>query len=179
MNSPHSIELSPTEASERIHQDLQEARLAFRTASLESALDRYIGALGLALQLGPAATEWVLAEVMDAAREMARQNDANGLSALGPGLLDLTDQVQGAGALPPTEVMKAWAMFASGLGVLFGQLGLVLAIAPERRTSMLANAFTQANLLDSATGNLFGLVDWLSTLSAGLHDDEPGRGYPP
>ena len=173
MTSPRVVELSATEASELAQQELQEARHAFYTADLESALDRYIGALGLALQLGPAATEKILGGVMDAARAMAQKHDANALSALGPALLGLTSQVQEVGALPP--VMEAWAMIASGLGTLFGQVGIALAIAPEHRPGMLANAAMRASLLDNATGNLFGLADWLEKLSADLHDGEHGR----
>jgi len=77
VTSPQTIELSPAEASELIQHELQEAHHAFHTADLESALDRFVSALGLALQLGPAVIERVLTEVMAAAREMARQQNAN------------------------------------------------------------------------------------------------------
>jgi len=175
---PRKIELSAIEASELIQQELQEASHAFHTADLESALDRYIGALGLALQLGPAATERVLAGVMDAAREMAQEHNAYALSALGPALSGLANQVREEGALPPNAVMEAWAMVAFGLGTLLGQLGIVLAIAPQHRPGMLASAATRARLLDNTTGNRFRLAEWLKELSADLHGDEPGRSHP-
>ena len=175
MTSPQTIELSPTQASELIQHELQEAHHAFHTEDLESALDRFVKALGLALQLGPAATERALAEVMAAAREMARQQNANALSALGPALVGLTNQVRKEAALPPTSVMEAWAAVASGLGTIFGQLGLALTMAPDHRSGMMTNTHTRAILLDDATGNLFGLADWINQVAANLQDDEPGR----
>ena len=175
MTSPQMIELSPTEASELIQHELQEAQHAFHREDLESALDRFVSALGLALQLGPAATERVLAEVMVAAREMARQQNADTLSALGPALVGLTNQVRKEAALPPTAVMDAWAAAASGLGTIFGQLGLALTMTPGHRSGMMTNTCTRAMLLDDATGNLFGLADWINQVAADLQDDEPAR----
>ena len=179
MTLPHAVELSATEASELIQQELREAHHAFHTADLESALDRYVGALGLALQLGPAATQRVLSEVMEAALEMARQHNADAVSALGPALLGLTNRVREAGALPPTAVMEAWAEVACGLGMLLGQIGLALAIAPQHRSDMITNASTRAKLLDDATGNLFGLALWFGEMAAHLREDEPGRSHLP
>ena len=175
MTSPQTIELSPTEATELIQHELQEADHAFHAEDLESALDWFVKALGLALQLGPDATEKVLAEVMAAAREMARQQNAGALSALGPALVGLTDQVRAETALPPTAVMEAWAAVASGLGAILGQLGLALTMAPDHRSGMMTNTHTRAILLDDATGNLFGLADWISLVAANLQDDEPGK----
>ena len=175
MTSPKTMELSPIEASELIQHELKEAHRAFHTGDLESALDRFVGVLGLALQLGPAATERALAEVMAAAREMARQQNANALSALGPALVGLTNQVRKEAALPPTAVMEAWAAVASGLGTIFGQLGLALTMAPDHRSAMMANTHTRSVLLDDATGNLFGLADWINQVADNLQDDEPSR----
>jgi hypothetical protein len=168
VTSPQTIDLSPTEASALIEHELQESRRALHSNDLESALNRFVRALGLALQLGPAATERVLAAVMVSAREMAGQHDTNALSALGPALVGLTSQVREAAVLPPTAVMEAWAAVASGLGTLIGQLGLALTIASEHRTGMMANARTQASILDDATRNLFALVDWIDQVAADL-----------
>ena len=175
MTSLQTIELSPAEASELIQQELQEAHHALHTADLKHALDRFVSALGLALQLGPAATERVLADVMAAAREMARQQNASALSALGPALVGLINQVRKETALPPTAVMEAWAAAASGLGTIFGQLGLALTIAPEHRSGMMTNSYARAMLLDDATGNLFGLTDWINQVAADLQGDQPAR----
>jgi len=172
---PQTIELSPIEASELIQHELQEAHHAFHTEDLESALDRFVKALGLALQLGPLATERALAEVVAAAREMARQQNANALSALGPALVGLTNQVHKEAALPPTEVMEAWAAVASGLGTIFGQLGLALTMAPDHRSGMMTYTHTRSILLDDATGNLFGLADWIDQVATSLQDDEHSR----
>lgn len=175
MTSPQTIELSPTEASELIQHELKKGHRAFHTGNLESALDRFVSALGLALQLGPAATQSVLAEMMIAAREMTRQRNAIALSTLGPALVGLTNQVREAGTLPPTTVMEAWATVASALGILFGQLGLVLTIAPGHSSGMMTNTLTRAILVDDATGNIFGLADWINQAATDLQDDEPAR----
>jgi hypothetical protein len=168
------IEMSPNEASELIRQDLREARHDFQTANLESALDRFVRALGLALQLGPAATERVLAAVMATAREMAKQRNANALSALGPSLVGLTTQVREEAALCPTAAMEAWSAVISGVGTLLGQLGLALTIAPDHRSAMMTHTHTHARILDDATGNRFGLADWIDQISADLQAEEPG-----
>lgn len=166
MTSPRIIELSAREASEQIRQALQQTHLALRSDDLEAALDELVGALGLALQFGPAATEMVLTEAMAAAREMARQRDTNALSALGPALVGLTHQVRAAGALPKTAVMDAWAEIVSGLGALLGELGLVLAITRNCRSDMLTNVSVRAALLDDATDGLFELGDWLDEIAS-------------
>ncbi len=161
MTSHRMIELSAPQASEQIWQALQRTHLALRSRNLEAALDELVSALGLALQLGPAATEMVLAEAVAAARELARRRDANALSALGPALVGLSLQVREAGVLPKTPVMEAWALVVSGLGALLGELGLILSIARDHRSGMMVNASVRAASLDDATGGLFGLGDWL------------------
>lgn len=175
MIPPETVELSATEASQRIWQELQQAQNALQSDDLETALDRFVRAMGLALQLGPAASERVLAETVAAARVMTRQQNANALSALGPTLVGLTNQVREAGALPDTAVMEAWAAVAIGLGKLYSQLGLALAIAPSRRSGMIADASTRALLLDDATGNLFGLTIWLNELALELEEERPSK----
>jgi hypothetical protein len=66
-------------------------------------------------------------------------------------------------------VMEAWAMIASNLGALVGQVGLVLSMPPAHREGMLKNARTHAVLLDDATGELFALTHWLDQLGADLN----------
>lgn len=179
MISPKMVELSAAEASEQIRQALQRANLAFQSRDVERTLDEFVGALGLALQLGPAPTERVLAEAVASAREMARQQDTDALSALGPALVGLSNQVHETGALPKTAVMEAWAAVASDLGTLFGQLGLALTIAADCRSNMMASASTRALLLDDATGYLFGLADLVDELGDDLQEDECARGQLP
>ncbi len=156
--------MSASQASEQIQRARQRTHLALRSGDLEAALDELVSALGLALQLGPAATEMVLAEAVAAAREMAQQRDANALSTLGPALVGLTHQVREAGVLPRTKVMEAWAVVVSGLGALFGELGLALGMARNARLGMMTNASVRAASLDDATGGLFELGDWLAEI---------------
>ncbi|NIV32411.1 MAG: hypothetical protein GWN58_24110 [Anaerolineae bacterium] len=176
MSSPQMVELFATEASTQIRQALQKARSALLSNDRETMLDSLVSALGLALQLGPAATERALAEVMAAARELARQRDADALSTLGPALVALIDQVREARALPSTAVMEAWAAVASGLGALFGELGLVLAIAPDSRLGMMTNAALRARFLDGVTDDRFEIAGWLDELAGDLLEDDPARG---
>ena len=164
MTSHQMIELSARQASEQIWQSLQRTHLALCSSNLEAALDELVSALGLALQLGPAATEMVLSEAVATARELVRQRDANALSALGPALVGLSHQVREAGVLPKTAVMDAWAVVVSGLGALLGELGLILSIARDHRSGMMANASIRAASLDNATGGLFELGDWLDEI---------------
>jgi hypothetical protein len=83
--------------------------------------------------------------------------------------------VRAASPLPRTAVMEAWAAVASGVGALFGELGLILAIAPNGRSGMMMNAATRARSLDDATGNCFELGDWLDEIVDDLLEDEPAR----
>ena len=179
MISPKAVEISAVEASGQIRQALQRAKLALDADDHETALDSLVSALGLALQLGPAATEQVLTETVTAARQMARQRDADALSALGPALVGLANQVRDTDTLPKTAVMEAWAGVASGLGMLFGQLGLALTIVPEHRSGMMTNASTRASLWDNATGNLFELASWLDEMRGDLQEEEPAGWRPP
>lgn len=141
--------------------DLEQATQALEAGDLTQALDSYVRALGLALQLGPAPTEQALAAVCQGARELTFRQDATGLSALGPAVVDLASQVRDKDALPRTKVMDAWAMITSDLGALIGQAGLVMALPVDRRPGMLASARRRAALLDEATEGLFGLTAWL------------------
>ena len=174
MPSPHRIDLTPAQATEHIQVELACAGQALALGTpgrdpldaqdLDTALDAYVRALGLALQLGPAPAEEVLQAVVHAAHQLNGRGDATALSALGPALVDLVAQVRTAGALPPTAVMEAWATVAADLGTLIGQVGLALALPAERRTGMLDNARTRASLLDDATQSLFALTAWLDRL---------------
>ncbi len=175
MIAPQIVELSAGEASEQIQQTLEQAHGALYSNDLDKALDGLTGALGLALQLGPAATERVLTEAVAAAREMASKRDAYALSALGPAVVGLANQVRQAGALPNGKVMEAWTEVTFGLGALFGEIGLVMAIAPSRRSGLITNAAIRAHSLDDATGNTFELANWLDKVADDLLEDEAAR----
>ena len=164
MTSPQSLHLTPADATALVQNQILEAHNAVERSDLESALDSLISALGLALQLGPAASERVLSEVVSVAQELARRDDAGALAALGPALVGLTRQVREAGALSPTSVMHAWAELTSDLGALIGQVGLALTLASSHQAGMMAKARMRAALLDDATGDLFALGTWLDRL---------------
>jgi hypothetical protein len=158
------VEATPTEAALIVHQELAEAAGALHAGHLDRALDGYIRALGLALQLGPAPAQEALTSILQAAHRLARQQDAKALSTLGPALIELVDQVGDADALPATPVMEAWSSVASDIGTLIGQVGLALTTPPHHRVGMLAAARSRATLLDTATNGLFDLTDWLDAL---------------
>ena len=164
MTSAQSLNLTPADATALIQNQLLEAQSALDRSELESALDSLVSGLGLALQLGPAASELVLSKVVAVARELARRDDASALAALGPALVGLTQHVREAGALPPTSVMHAWAEVASDLGALIGQVGLALTLGRSHRAGMMGKARMRAALLDDATGDLFALASWLDRL---------------
>jgi hypothetical protein len=173
MTTPQGIEFTPTEAAGFLHQELQQASHALQSRDVGAALDGYMRAFGLALQLGPAPTEQVLLTILAGARDLALWSNAEGLAKLGPALVGLVAQVQEAGALPPTKVMDAWASVAVGLGTIIGQMGLVLDLAPTHRAGMLDNVRTRAELLDDATGGLFSLVKWIDQLSPASREPSP------
>jgi hypothetical protein len=175
VTSPREIEATPDEASALFQDHLLEARRAILRGDLDLGLDRYVTALGLALQLGPAASRSVLLEAMDTARKMAREKDAQALAALGPALVGAVDQVHEADALPKTAVMRAWAEVGSALGVLIGQLGLALTLPAEHRAGMMQNARARAALLDDSTGGLFALTEWIDEVASRIPRDEAGR----
>jgi hypothetical protein len=162
----HAVDLTPPEASAWIGSELAQASGALCAGDLDAALDGYIRALGLALQLGPAPTEQVLLAVLETANDLAHQQDASSLSALGPALVDLVDQVREAAVLPPTAIMGAWAAVAADLGALLGQLGLALSLPPDRRNNLLDTVWASAALLDDATDRLFSLTTWLDKIRA-------------
>lgn len=164
MTSPQSVNLTPADATALIQDQILEAQSALERSDLESALDSLISALGLALQLGPAASELVLSEIVAVAQELGRRDDAGALAALGPAMVSLTQQVREAGALPPTSVMHAWAELASDLGAFIGQVGLALTLGSSHGAGMMGKARMRAALLDDVTGGLFVLTGWLDRL---------------
>ncbi len=164
MTITEAIELAPAEATARVQRELNHVSEKLQAGDLEHALDALSSALGLALQLGPASTEKVLLTTLDAAHKLARRQDAEGLSALGPALVELVAQVRDTGALPPTAVMDAWASVATDVGALIGQVGLALTIRSDHRLDMMDNARVRAALLDDATGSLFPLTNWIDQL---------------
>jgi hypothetical protein len=154
MTTIKAIELTPIEAAARVHQELSCAGERLQTGDLGPALDAYSWAL----------TEKVLLATLDAACGLACSLDTEGLSALGPVLVNLVTQVRDAGVLPCTAVMDAWASVATDLGALIGQVGLALAIHPDHRLGMMDNAHIRAALLDDATGGLFNLANWMDQI---------------
>jgi hypothetical protein len=156
-----AVDLTPEEAVARLQEELGQADRSLAAREVEAALDGYVRALSLALQLGPAAAEVALSALLSGAGRLVRQGDADGLCALGPAVAGAVAQVQAAGALPATPAMGAWAAVIDDLGALLGQVGLALSLPAERRSGMWRQARGRAALLDEATGNLFGLVDWL------------------
>ena len=158
------VSLTAIEAAELLGRDLARAGQALGASDLPTALDSYARALGLALQLGPAPAEQVLAAVCEGAHALVLGQDAASLSALGPAVVGLVAQVRDEEALPRTRIMDAWATIASDLGALIGQVGLVLALPIDHRPGMLANARRRVELLDEATGARFALVSWLEEI---------------
>lgn len=161
MSQPESVEITPNQAAELLFAELAHAEQSWRAGQQAAALDSYVRALGLALQLGPAPTEQALRAILQTARQAADRGDARGLAALGPSLVHLVSQVDEVGALPATPIMEAWATVAADVGTLIGQVGLALALPPDRRAGMFENARSRAILLDGATGQLFSLAAWL------------------
>lgn len=168
MTGVEAVRATAAQAAEMIKGELDRAHLALLAGDLDPALDGYVRALGLALQLGPAPAEQALAAILAGARILAQGGQAEGLSRLGPAVVGLVDQVRDADALPATGVMDAWATVASDLGAFLGQVGVALAIPTERRAGMIHNLRAHAALLDEATGKLFGLVAWLDGTDAWL-----------
>lgn len=166
---PQSLDLSPEQAAARLQEELADASRALAGQDLDLALDAYVRALGLALQLGPAATETALAGILAGADQLVREGEGQGLCALGPAVTGLVEQVDEAGALPPTPAMRAWAFVAADLGALVGQVGLALGLPAERRTGLWRQARTRAVLLDEVTGGLFSLEGWLARHAEGEH----------
>lgn len=160
MSEPQSIELTAAQAASLVQDELQAAALAFQAAELDAACDASVRALGLALQLGPAAAENVLRTILDGARDMARREDATGLATLGPALAGLVDQVRAAGALPANPIMEAWAAVGSEVGAMLGQWGIALSLPAEQRHGLLGQLRARAALLDAATNSLFRLASW-------------------
>jgi hypothetical protein len=163
----HSVDLTPPEAAAWIDEELAQAHQDLAGGDVDAALDSHVRALGLALQLGPAPTEQVLVAVLETARTLALDGNTRGLSALGPTLVKLVDQVRAAGVLPPTAVMEAWAAVSAEIGALIGQIGLALSLPPDRRSGMLDNARVRAAHLDDATRHLLGLGPWLAGIESG------------
>lgn len=165
MTDPREVDLTPAGAAALIDGELSLAGDAVREGDVDDALDGYVRALGLALQLGPAPTEQAMTSILRGARELAHRQDAAGLAALGPALIGLVTQMRNAGALPATVIMEAWAQFVEGLGALIGQLGLALTIPGNHRTGMMASAQAHAALLDDATAGRYALAAWLDGVS--------------
>jgi hypothetical protein len=170
-----SIDATPEEAAQLLHGQLARASATLENAGLLASVDGFGHALGLGLQLGPAATEQVLTAILQACRDSLVHGDcesahgavpdlSRALSTLGPALVERVTELQVADALPRTAVMEAWATLASELGVLIGQLGLALTIPAEHDAGMVEGARTRAALLDDATGGRFAFAAWLENI---------------
>lgn len=168
MSVPPSIDLTPVQAARLLEDELSAARQSLRVSQTEAAQDKFVSALGLALQLGPAPVETVLRHLIRAIRELAHPPDSETLATLGPALVHLVSQVRNAGALPSSRVMEAWATVASDMGTIIGQVGLALSIESDSRTGMMANARIRAAALDEATGSRFAITDWIDQISGGV-----------
>lgn len=167
MTAPQPVDLTLSEAARLLDEELRAAKCSLEASEAGVAQDRFVSALGLALQLGPAPVQEVLLYVMDATHRLAQTADSESLSTMGPALVLLVGQVRQAGALPPTAAMEAWATLATDLGVIIGQLGLALSMKADRRAGILANARLRAGLLDDATEARFGFTTWLDQLLTG------------
>ena len=174
MTTPQTIDLAPDQAAALLRGQVAQAAKMLQTGCLDAALDRYTCALGLGLQLGPAPTQEVLIAVVDTARSLTHKQDVHSLSALGPALVALVDQVRDASVLPATAVMEAWAFVATDVATLIGQLGVALELAPERRGDLIDNLRIRATLLDNATDGRFALSTWIDDLGS----DEQIAGRP-
>lgn len=156
-----ALDLTAAQAAARLHEEMVAAGEALAGHDLEAALDAYVRALGLALQLGPAAAEIALGAILAGADGLLRRGDADGLCALGPAVAGVVAQVGEAGALPAAAAMQAWAVVCADSGALLGQVGLALALPGERGAAMWHQAQARAAALDEATGGLFSLAEWL------------------
>jgi hypothetical protein len=198
MAAPQAVEATPAEAAEMVRATLNLAYAALHMGDPDTACDRYAQALGLALQLGPGPVTQVLCAALGAAQELAGGDwgsesgisegspgssplaaghpGAEALSALGPALVDVTDQVREAGALPETPTMDAWALVASGIGALVGHLGVALTIPAERGAGVTDVVRAHADALDEVTGGLFALRSWLDeAVPSGTPMASPGH----
>jgi hypothetical protein len=160
VSDPQPLALTAWEAASLIRNELHAAAQALQAAELSPALDAFVRALGLALQLGPAPAEEVLRAILAGARDLARRGDSLALATLGPAVAGLVGQVRAAGALPANPAMEAWATVASEIGALIGGWGVALSLPAEHRPGLYAQLQDRAVLLDTATNSLFDLAAW-------------------
>ncbi len=172
MTAHESVELTPAGAASLLGEELARAAAALGRGDTDGALEAYVSALGLGLQLGPVATGQALDATLHAARQLAQRQDAHGLSALGPAVVGVVGQVREARVLPDAALMEAWATVAADVGALLGQIGLALTIPPQHRAGMLDAARARAALLDDATGDRLALSAWLDELDAGTKAED-------
>jgi hypothetical protein len=165
MSNATAVDLTPAEAAELLHHELSRASQSLQARDLDEGFDAYVRALGLALQLGPVPTGEALAAILLDTQRLVRSGQEEGLSALGPAVVDLVARVREAGALPRTAAMDAWAALSSSIGTLIGQLGLALEIPADHRADMVENLRVRAVALDDATGGLFDLAVWVEELT--------------
>lgn len=170
MPIPRRVELGPDEAAGLLDRDVTQASDLLESGRVDEALDRYVAALGLALQLGPAAIQKALTSSLDGAQQLASLGDAGALCAMGPALVGLVSQVLDAEVLDNTPVSNAWSMVAIDTGSLIGQVGLALGLPSRHRDGMMQNAHERAALLDDATGGVLRIVPWLDSIQDAARD---------
>lgn len=162
---PETVELTPDAAVAFLSDELALAADSHAAGNADAALDAYVRAVGLALQLGPAACEQALDAVLAGARRMTH----NTLSALGPALVQLHDQVRDAGALSDNPVMQSWASVVAYCGMLIGVVGVAGALPAGDRQGMVHKARTAATQLDEQTGQLLDFAGWVGDVVTGWH----------
>lgn len=165
--SSEVVDLTPVQAAAWLQQRLERASVALEAGDVSSALDAYISAVGFSLQLGPAAAQGTLGETVTAAKKWARLEEAGALSALGPALVAVADEIMRSETVSASPVMGAWAMVTSEVGALVGQVGLAVGVECAHRASMLRHALPRARLLDEITDHRFEMDLWIQNLFAG------------
>ncbi|MBN1657756.1 MAG: hypothetical protein JXA93_05110 [Anaerolineae bacterium] len=160
---PESIELTPDGASAFLHDELALAADSYAAGDIDAALDAHVRALGLALQLGPAACEQAIGAVLESARQMTPDT----LAALGPALVQLHNQIYEAAALPGTPVMQSWASVVAYVGMLIGLAGVAGNLSAADRQGLVSNVRAGATRLDAETEHLFNFAGWVDSVVGG------------
>ena len=80
MRTSQSLDMTPAAAARFLDKESVESADAWRAGAYDSAVDGYTRALGLALQLGPAPTERVLASILHTTRGLQSSDEAGALA---------------------------------------------------------------------------------------------------
>ncbi len=160
----YTVYLTLGEAARVFLDELAQVDAALGAAGFEGTSDALARALGLALQLGPSATELALRRIFRAVGILPALDGPARLSTLAPALVSVVDGVREAGAFPPTPVMEAWAMLAADWGAAIAEVGLALAPGSEQRRAMVAACRLRAALLDEGPGGVLELSEWIGDI---------------